>query len=199
MSDDPRTADLVTRARAGDQKAWNGLVDEFAPLVLSICRRYRLSPEDANEVGQEVWMRLVVHLRRLREPAALPGWLATTTRNECLRWLQADRRRSDTATAYHRERVITVDPPVDTELLAAERNAALRTAFRQLPANCQELLSNLIVDPPPRYAEIADLMGLSAGSLGPLRARCIAKIQQSPLIASLLEESDTAQVREGRT
>jgi len=80
--------DLVLRARSGDQSAWNELVERFSPLLWSVCRRYRLSETDANDVGQSVWLRLVEHLPAIREPSALPGWLATTTARECLRVLR---------------------------------------------------------------------------------------------------------------
>src|SRR5215472_6064953 len=77
--------DLVMRARNDDKQAWEALVERYAPLVWSICRRYRLSGADAADVWQNVWLRLVEQLDRLRDPAALPGWLVTTTRRECCR------------------------------------------------------------------------------------------------------------------
>lgn len=86
--DDTVVADLVTRARHGDKQAWDELVTRYAPLVWSICRRHRLSDADAQDAGQEAWLRLVGHLDKIRDPAALPGWLATVTRRECLRVLR---------------------------------------------------------------------------------------------------------------
>ena len=85
MRDDPTVVALVTRARDGDKDAWDELVERYAPLVFSVCRRYRLAPPDIDDVGQSVWLRLVEHLPGLREPAALPGWIATTTQRECFR------------------------------------------------------------------------------------------------------------------
>src|SRR5215471_20482266 len=85
MSGDPSTPDLVTRARHGDEQAWDALVERYAPLVWSICRRYRLSDADIHDVSQSVWLDLVIHLGKLRDPAALPGWLTTTTRRQCSR------------------------------------------------------------------------------------------------------------------
>src|SRR5690242_19518090 len=79
----PVVADLLTRARNGDQQAWDALVERYAPLIWSICRRHRLDGADADDVGQSVWLLMVNHLGTLRDPAALPGWLATTTRREC--------------------------------------------------------------------------------------------------------------------
>jgi len=89
MHNDLSAADLVTRARNGDKQAWDALVDRYAPLVWSICHRHRLSRADADDVGQSVWLQLVEHLGTVRDPAALPGWLATTTRRECGRVLRA--------------------------------------------------------------------------------------------------------------
>ena len=73
MRDDPQVVALVTRASGGDQDAWYELVDRYAPLVYTICTRYRLSNHDIEDVGQNVWLLLVEQLGKLREPAALPG------------------------------------------------------------------------------------------------------------------------------
>jgi DNA-directed RNA polymerase specialized sigma24 family protein len=89
VRDDPRVIALVSRAASGDQGAWNDLVERYAPLVWSICSRYRLCSQDIEDVGQTVWLRLVEQLGKLRAPAALPGWIATTTQRECVRVLRA--------------------------------------------------------------------------------------------------------------
>jgi RNA polymerase sigma factor (sigma-70 family) len=83
--------DLVTRARDGQERAWNAPVERYSPLIWSICRRYRLDGADAEDVSQIVWLRLVDHLGSIRDPAAPPGWLITTTRRECGRVLSAAR------------------------------------------------------------------------------------------------------------
>ena len=87
----PLVTELVTRARNGDKRSWDALVERYAPLIWSICRRYRLGDADAKDVGQAVWLQLAGQLGRIRDPAALPGWLATTTRRECIRILHAAR------------------------------------------------------------------------------------------------------------
>ena len=73
------------RARNGDEHAWAALVERYAPLIWSICRKYRLDDSDAADAGQNVWLHLVDQLGKIRDPAALPGWLVTTTRRECER------------------------------------------------------------------------------------------------------------------
>src|ERR1700748_2652440 len=84
MRDDLSVIALVTRAARDDQQAWDELIERYAPLVWPICPRYRLSNHAIEDVGQTVWLLLVEQLGKLREPAALPGWLATTTKRECL-------------------------------------------------------------------------------------------------------------------
>ena len=79
MPDGLVVADLVTRARTGDKQAWDTLVERYAALIWSICCRYRLGAY-AEDISQSVWLRLVGQLGKVRDPAALPGWLATTTR-----------------------------------------------------------------------------------------------------------------------
>ena len=79
MRDDPSVIALVDRVGGGDQAAWDELIERYAPLVWSICARYQLDRHDVDDVGQSVWLLLVENIRNLREPAALPGWLATTT------------------------------------------------------------------------------------------------------------------------
>ena len=184
---DPSVSDLVGRARNGDKQAWDALVERYAPLIWSICRRHRLGRADADDVGQSVWLRLVDQLDRVRQPAALPGWLATTTRRECLRVLCAG--YASHATGY----ALDVDSlpdqragRADQELLAAERQAALRDAFTQLPPNGQQLITMLIADPPVPYADISAQLGIPVGSIGPTRSRYLAKMRRHPAIAALL-------------
>jgi RNA polymerase sigma factor (sigma-70 family) len=186
MRDDPVVTDLVTRARNGDPQAWDGLVQRYAPLIWSICRHYRLSDADAEDVGQVVWLRLVDQLDNLRVTAALPGWLATTTRRECFR-VQRDTSRQSAGGQVLDENILGEQATTaDHDLLVAERNAALREAFACLPAGGQHLLSLLIADPPVPYAEISARLGISVGSIGPSRGRCLDKLRRDPAIAALI-------------
>src|ERR1700748_3947397 len=88
----PAAAALCTRAAAGDQGAWDDIVERYAPMVWSICTRFRLSGRDLEDVAQNVWLLLVEQLGKLPEPAALAGWLGANTRRECLRGATASRR-----------------------------------------------------------------------------------------------------------
>ena len=178
---------LVARARNGERQAWDALVERYAPLIWSICRRYRLEAADAEDAAQNVWLKLVDQLDSLRDPAALPAWLATTARRECGRILRTARRPRDAGHALAAG--VTPDnhaQAAEQDLLAAERHAALREAFGQLPRGCQQLLVPLIEDPALSYAEISASLGVPVGSIGPSRRRCLDKLRRHPAITALI-------------
>jgi RNA polymerase sigma factor (sigma-70 family) len=189
VRDDPSVVALVTRAAGSDEGAWHELVDRYAPLVWSICARYQLGAPDIEDVGQTVWLGLVEQLanEKLREPAALPGWLATTTQRECVRVLRA----------RGKYQVFGSDPDdggmpaqadamvIEEEVLLAERNALLRAALAELADADQRLLALLLRDPPLSYAEIGVILGMPPGSIGPTRQRCLRRLGRSPLLAGL--------------
>jgi RNA polymerase sigma factor (sigma-70 family) len=187
VRDDPTVTALVTRADEGDQSAWDEIVERYAPLVWSICRRYRLDRADTDDVAQNVWLRLVEQLSALREPAALPGWLATTTQRECYRVRRARCRLAVGEQGLDAENLPDEQTArVEDELLRAERYAALHEAFLDLSPSYQRLLTLLIADPPIPYAEISARLGIAVGSIGPFRGRCLDQMRRHPAIAALI-------------
>jgi RNA polymerase sigma factor (sigma-70 family) len=187
MRDDPSVVTLVARATDGDQDAWNELVERYVPLVWTICTRYQLSNHDIEDVGQNVWLLLVEQLGKLREPAALPGWLATTTSRECLRVVTSARKSQPVGTRLEDAPQFVDDAMIEEEILIAERNAALRAAFAELPPHCQQLLAMLFHDPPCSYSEISARLGIPIGSIGPQRARCLERLRQSKALITFDE------------
>jgi RNA polymerase sigma factor (sigma-70 family) len=182
MRDDPSVVALVARAAGSDQDAWNELVERYAPLVWGICTRYRLSSHDIEDVGQNVWLRLVEQLGKLREPAALPGWLATTTSRECLRVVTTAQRLG---TSLDDAPEVADDVVIDEEILRTERDAALRSAFAELSPRCRQLLAMLISDPPHSYSQISATLEIPMGSIGPQRARCLERLRRSDTLIAL--------------
>lgn len=183
-ADDGSVPALVARARAGDQAAWDRIVELHTPLVRAMCARHRLSAADAEDVAATVWLRLVERLGTIREPAALPGWLATTARNECLQLL---RTRNRSMPIEGTDLVADEATTADDWLVQQERYIALRQAFTQLSEKCQRLLSLLFTEPPMPYTEISAMLGMAVGGIGPNRMRCLEMLRRTALIAALLD------------
>ena len=190
MRDDPFVADLVTRARKGDQQAWDSLVERYAPLIWSICRRYRLDRADAEDVGQRIWLQFVNHLDAIRDPAAVPGWLTTTTKRECGRVVRATRGPQAAGQLLDETVADRQTTTAEQELLAAERHAALHQAFTCLSPSRQQLMAMLIEDPPVPYTEISARLGIPVSSIGPTRRRCLDQLRRHPAIAALINADD---------
>jgi RNA polymerase sigma factor (sigma-70 family) len=186
MRDDPTVTALVDQARRGDQDAWDRIVERYAPLVWSTCVRHGLFGTDADDVGATVWLRLVERLGSIRDPAALPGWLATTARRECLQALRARRRQVPVDEEWMPDES---SPPPDAWLLTQERHLALRTAFADISERCRVLLSLLFGDQRP-YTEISARLGIPVGSIGPTRLRCLAALRAHPMLVALGEGPD---------
>jgi RNA polymerase sigma factor (sigma-70 family) len=172
--------DLVNAATLGNQGAWDALVARFSRLVWGICASYRLNSADAGDVFQLTWLRLLEHLDTIRDPARLPGWLATTCRREC----QVQLRRNKRLQPIEDDRLRNIgadEPPADRTSLVADRNASLWLAFERLSERCQQILRVLVVAPeegPPSYHIAAEALGLPTGSLGPTRMRCLDRLRK---------------------
>ncbi|MEU7478052.1 sigma-70 family RNA polymerase sigma factor [Lentzea sp. NPDC042327] len=180
-------AALVSAAAEGDQGAWNEIVDRYTPLVVSVIYKHRLRPADAADVNQTLWLRLVEQIGRLREPEALPGWIMTTTRNECLRVLRVQQRTHlydplSESDALESEQ----DADVEADLLAVERRQALRDGFAELTEQCKRLLTKLMTDPPPSYQVVSEELAMPVGSIGPTRIRCLEKLRKTTAISAFL-------------
>lgn len=171
--------DLVEAAAAGDQQAWDAIVERFSRLLWSVGRSFRLGEDDAADVVQTTWLKLLENLGRIQEPEALPGWLATTARREALR--VAQRRGRDVTVRDDDLGVGLVDQAaveLDLALLESERDAALWSGFTQLSERCQHLLRVLMACDRPAYTEVAGSLGMPIGSIGPTRMRCLGRLEK---------------------
>jgi RNA polymerase sigma factor (sigma-70 family) len=192
MSSSTELARLVRAAAAGDERAWDSLVTYYAPVIRGIARRFRLSPADQDDVFQRTWLALLGHIGRLNTPQAISGWLATTARHECLAVMRAARRElpvGDLPEDYRRAEPDQVDGTVDDELLSAARAAAVRAAVRRLGGRQQAMLEMLMAPSEPSYTEISTTLGVPVGSIGPTRARSLARLRRAPEIVDLFDDS----------
>lgn len=189
-TDEPEVSQLVAAAIEGDRSAWNVLVERFMPLVLGTAHRYRLADHDAADVAQTVWLHLVEHLAELREPAALPGWLASTTRHECARLIgrKVRQRPFDPLTTPGLDGTspdIATDVADDLDQLS--RQQALLAGFAELPDSDRRLLSLLLSDPPLTYVEISERLHIPIGSIGPTRGRALKRLRATAAVSRLVD------------
>ena len=176
MMTDVTVAELLTAAENGSQDAWNALVDRYGRLVWSVIRGFRLDAATAADVSQTVWLRLVEHCGRIRNPDGLASWLATTARNESIR---ASRRLTKSVpTEFSLEVPDEGAPGIDERLLLDEQQQEVVAAFGEMSEKCRGLLGLLCADPPLEYEEISEILEMPIGSIGPTRARCLDRLRR---------------------
>lgn len=126
------------------------------------------------DLEQAVWLRLLERLARGGPPADTGRWVRETVRAEV-------RRARRTARREHPYRdAAFADPSEGPERTAldAEERRALRAAIGRLPGRCARLLAALLAPEDPTYREIAGKLGMSQGSLGPIRSRCLGCLRR---------------------
>jgi RNA polymerase sigma factor (sigma-70 family) len=183
--EDTELVGLLRAARDGDARAWERLHERLDPLVRGISRSYRLSPSDVDDVAQTTWLRLLSHVARLREPAAVAGWLVTTTRRECLRVLQTPMREWPTDDPELGDGSDLADP--EHELLASERRVVLERALATLPRRHRQLMTLLVAEPAMDYQQLSTALRMPIGSIGPTRARSLVRLQRHAELRSVCQ------------
>jgi RNA polymerase sigma factor (sigma-70 family) len=182
--------DLVTACLRGDKQAWDALIERYQGFIFSIALRRGLSRPDAEDVFQNVCIKLYEHLTDLRDVRKLAGWLAAVVVRECGLMYRKSPSRVVIETELSGDDAepteiahTSPDQGPEGELLALERREVVRRMLNELSDECRKLLTMLYVaEQPKSYNEVAEQLKLPLGSIGPKRARCLAKLR------SLLEE-----------
>ncbi len=182
---------LVERAAEGDPTAWDAIVDEYAGLLWSVVRGFRLNEAQAADAVQTTWLRLVEHVADLREPQHLAGWLKTTASRVCLQVIRQGGREQAVDWEEDRSGSCSVwcdDPEQDgpeVSALRQEHLSLVRQVLADLPDRHRRLLELLVASPPVSYRDISVRLGMPIGSIGPTRARLLARLREALLSVGL--------------
>ncbi len=180
---DRMLVELVLAARAGDSSAWSKLIARFDTTLRRIAGSFRLAAADVDDVVQATWLDLLQDVQHLREPAAIAGWLVTAARRRAMR-LRLARVRE------HLTDDLEVSggphlPGPEASVLASERRAVLTRALATLPDRQRRLMTLLLAQPTLNYQQISRRLGMPVGSIGPIRARSLARLSRHPELRAL--------------
>jgi RNA polymerase sigma factor (sigma-70 family) len=160
---------LVARCRAGDQEAWNELVDRFSRYVYAIAvQAFKLPEHDAEDVFQEVFTRAYEHLHKLRDDDAIRPWLAQLTRRLCI-----DRLR---AGAQEQPEDLVEPADVDDTIARLDDALAVHEALATLPDGCQDILDRFFAQD-ESYRMISEALDLPTGTIASRISRCLVKLR----------------------
>ncbi|WP_217145391.1 sigma-70 family RNA polymerase sigma factor [Streptomyces sp. AC627_RSS907] len=129
---------------------------------------------EPGDLEQAVWLRLLERLRADDPPRDPHRWLRSAVRTEARR----TRRTARAEQPYGTEPAGAAEHEPEHLALTAARHRALRDAVRRLPGRCPRLLEALLSPKDLTYREIAGELGISQGSLGPERSRCLGCLRR---------------------
>ncbi len=158
-------AKLVHQCLSGHEDAWRALVGRFREPVWHIAYRFAATPDDADELTQDIFMRLVRVLPRYRPSGALGAWVRQVATNVAI---DAYRRRRRTPLLLSDEEVPEAPVPVSwqPDAIAERREEAVRVRrlLDRLPPELSEpLILRDLMD--CDYPEIAERLGIPLGTV----------------------------------
>jgi RNA polymerase sigma factor (sigma-70 family) len=180
---DRKLVQLVLAARAGNSSAWTKLIGRFDTTLRGVAGSFGLAPADVNDIVQATWVDLLQDIGSLREPAAIAGWLATATRRKAIRFQRARAREHPTDGLEVSEHADLHGP--EANALACERRAVLGRAVATLPGRHRRLMTLMLANPTLDYQQISHRLAMPVGSIGPIRARSLARLSRHPELRAL--------------
>lgn len=158
-------ARLVSQCLSGHEDAWQAFVDRFRQPVWYVAYRFCATPDDADELTQDIFMRLVTVLPRYRPSGALGAWVRQVATNVAI---DSYRRRRRIPLLLAEEDI--PEAPVPTswhpDAIAERREEAVRVRrlLDRLPAELSEpLILRDLMD--CDYPEIAERLGIPLGTV----------------------------------
>ena len=132
--------ELIKRAREGDGPAYNQIVQAYRRRILGTIARLIGRPEDVEDVGQEVFLRLYFSLDQLRTPEVFEPWLHRLTVNASYDYLRRQRRRGETRMAdLSEQQVMFADAAAGSRRQETEqRNKRVRELVDSLLSSVSE-------------------------------------------------------------
>ena len=113
---------LIARLQAGDEAAVQELADRYRPRISQLALRYMKNREDAEEVTQDVLMKVYRKVGAFRGDSALSSWIYRITFNTAMSRLRTN--RAERAAEAERERMIAAEKAATTEEPRASREPA---------------------------------------------------------------------------
>ena len=159
---------LITRAAEGDRTAFHTLVERHRPMVYRVAYQYAGNHHDADDIAQDVFLKVYQSLTRFRQDAQFTSWLYRIAMNACI-----DHQRRQSPHVKRRE---TADPELAMETApepapgpeqaaaGAELGVALEAAIGALPPR-QRLIFVMRHHEGLKLHEIAAALGLQDGTV----------------------------------
>ncbi len=149
---------LLVKLKRGNIRSFEAIYDRYAPMVLNFVRKMIKDQMRAEDITQNIFMRLYVSRNSLDPGLSLKNWLFVCARNEALDVLRS-KWAKDVEKVQEIKEDVQVSVPED-EMIRRESAAKLRTMVDDLPGQRAKILKMSKLDELSNR-EIAERLGLS--------------------------------------
>ncbi len=183
---------LMLRVKQGEQAAFKELVEKHQLSVLNLCRRFAANREDAEDLAQDVFLRIYQAAPRYEIKASFTTWLYRISLNLCTNYqrrtkllhffsINSDSKNDFDSRKKFPDPVASEQPDINFE--QAEKQHIVQQAIESLPAN-QKTVVILYRYQNLSYQEIAEILETSVSAVESRlhRAKLNLKTKLAPLI-----------------
>ena len=161
-------ADLISRAAGGDSFAFQALVERHRAMVYRVAFQFAGNHHDAEDIAQEVFIKVYRSLDRFRQDAQLTSWMYRIVMNACI----DHRRRQRPAAAVpfgddaEQKMLNTPEdtPGPESRAYAGELGQVLESEIGRLPKG-QRIVFVMRHHQGMKLCEIAEALGLAEGTV----------------------------------
>jgi RNA polymerase sigma factor (sigma-70 family) len=150
---------LVKDCLKGKVQAQKQLYEQYAEIMLGVCYRYTRSVRDAEDVLQEGFVKVFIHLGQYKQQGELGAWIRRIMVNTALNYLKRNRK-------YQEEMFFTEEylhPVADDDPAIRLQAKEIADLIRQLPQGYQ-VIFNLHAIEGYSHVEIGEMLGISDGT-----------------------------------
>src|ERR1035437_6459255 len=190
LTPDERDVELMRGIATGDDRAFRALVERHQHAVVGTAAKMLGTPAEAEDIAQQVFLRLWRHAKNYRPDAKFTTYLFTITRNLVFNESRRKSRRKESSmdereeNPHHQTEAAPTDRP-DSQLLQSELRAAVDHAIASLPESQRMAVILRRYDGMP-YEEIAKVLDLSVPAVKSLLFRARTSLRE--LLQAYLDE-----------
>lgn len=200
--DKAKEKQMISRARKGELTAFEELVKEYEQRVFALAYRYCGNEQDAQDVVQEVFLRVYRSLKGFRGESGFSTWIYRITSNICVDHIRAEKGAHNISLETEEGEQPIPDAVSLHQPEAAAENAILREALKEALAllsaeHRQILLLREIIG--LSYVEISKMLRLEEGTVKSRLARARKQMREILIEQGNIAVPQTSKQTEGRT
>jgi len=168
---------LINQCIKGDDKSWHELIDHVGPVIFSLCKKSRLSRDESFDIFGRVSYQLLNSINSLKSPEKILSFVATITRRQIYHFYK-NLKIVDFYGEQLKELIPADSGNAPDKLYETTRlRQVLLEAMSHLSERDYKLVKMLFLDPDePSYKEISEKLKMPVSSIGPIRAKILAKM-----------------------